>query len=206
MAQTKKTKSPRKEKKVAAKAPSQNGYIPKLKTKYNETVLPELMKNFSYQNRYQTPRMEKIVINIGMGAAIQNAKLLDAAVKELSLITGQRPVLTKAKKSIAGFKIRMGMVIGCRVTLRGNRMLDFMDRLCSMGLPRIRDFRGLSVKSFDGKGNYSLGLKEQLIFPEIRFDDVVASHGMDITFVTTARSDKEGHALLELMGMPFKKN
>ena len=206
MAQAKKTKAPVKGKKVTAKAPSQSAYVPRLKNKYHDTVLPELLKVFSYQNRYQAPRMEKIVINIGMGAAIQNAKLLDAAVKELSLISGQRPVLTKAKKSIAGFKIREGMVIGCRVTLRGNRMFEFMDRLCSMGLPRIRDFRGLSLKSFDGRGNYSLGLKEQLIFPEIRFDDVIATHGMDVTFVTTAGTDKEGRALLELMGIPFRKD
>lgn len=206
MAETKKIKTPPKGKKVTAKAPSQNAYVPRLKNQYQDTVLPELLKNFSYRNRYEAPRLEKIVINIGMGAAIQNAKLLDAAVKELSLISGQRPVLTKAKKSIAGFKIREGMVIGCRVTLRGTRMFEFMDRLCSTGLPRIRDFRGLSVKSFDGRGNYTLGLKEQLIFPEIQFDDVIATHGMDVTFVTTAGTNKEGRALLELMGIPFRKD
>lgn len=182
----------------------EEGYVPRLKDRYRKTILPSLMQQFSYRNALQVPRPEKVVINVGMGEAIQNAKLLDSAVKELALITGQRPIVTTAKKSIASFKIRAGMSIGCSVTLRGDRMYEFLDRFCSIALPRIRDFRGLSDKSFDGRGNYSLGIKEQLTFPEIRYDDVMATHGMDITIVTTAKSNQEGKALLELLGMPFR--
>lgn len=182
----------------------EEGYVPRLKDRYRKTILPSLMRQFSYRNALQVPRPEKVVINVGMGEAIQNAKLLDSAVKELALITGQRPIVTTAKKSIASFKIRAGMSIGCSVTLRGDRMYEFLDRFCSIALPRIRDFRGLSDKSFDGRGNYSLGIKEQLTFPEIRYDDVMVTHGMDITIVTTAKSNQEGKALLELLGMPFR--
>jgi len=182
----------------------EEGYVPRLKDRYRKTVLPSLMQQFSYRNALQVPRLEKVVINVGMGEAIQNVKLLDSAVKELALITGQRPIVTTAKKSIASFKIRAGMSIGCSVTLRGDRMYEFLDRFCNIALPRIRDFRGLSDKSFDGRGNYSLGIKEQLIFPEISYDDVMATHGMDVTVVTTAKSNQEGKALLELLGMPFR--
>ena len=197
---TKKTTTPRK------KVLSEQSYTPRLMDQYKKTVMPRLKQQFAYRNQYQVPRVEKIVLNVGMGKAVQEAKQLDVAAKELALITGQRPVVTTAKKSIAGFKIRSGMSIGCCVTLRGNRMYEFLDRLCSATLPRIRDFRGLSEKSFDGRGNYSIGIKEQLIFPEIRYDDTIGIHGMDITIVTTAKSNQEGKILLELLGMPFRSN
>jgi large subunit ribosomal protein L5 len=211
MAKTKGTKEDKKDKvgKVAEKreeTQSLDGYVPRLKDRYLKTVLPGLMKQFSYRNVLQAPRLEKVVVNVGLGEAIQNAKLLDSAVKELAIITGQQPVATKAKKSIANFKIRAGMSIGCSVTIRGNRMYEFLDRLLNVALPRIRDFRGLSEKSFDGRGNYSFGIKEQLIFPEIHYDEVVMSHGMDVTIVTTARNNNEGKALLESMGVPFRKS
>ena len=182
----------------------QEVYSPRLMERYRQTVVPALMKQFSYKNPMQAPRLEKVVINVGMGEAIQNAKLLDSAVNELTIITGQKPVVTRAKKSISGFKLREGMAIGCKVTLRGARMYEFLDRFVNVALPRIRDFRGVSPKSFDGRGNFSLGLKEQLLFPEIRYDDVVTTHGMDITIATTARSNEEGRALLGLLGMPFR--
>jgi large subunit ribosomal protein L5 len=153
----------------------------------------------------QAPKVEKIVLNVGMGEAISNMKLLEAAVKELAAITGQRPVITKAKKSIATFKLREGMPIGCMVTLRGNMMYEFLDRLISFALPRIRDFKGVSGKSFDGRGNYTLGVKEQLMFPEIKYDEIAAVHGMDIVIVTTAKTNEEGKKLLNLLGMPFRK-
>lgn len=175
-----------------------------LKDTYKKNVVPALRKEFSYKNPMEVPRLEKVVINVGMGEAIANVKLLDAAVKEVSLITGQKPLLTKAKKSIAGFKLREGMPIGCKVTLRGERMYEFLERLLNVALPRIRDFRGVSGKSFDGKGNYTLGIKEQLIFPEIKYDEVVVTHGMDITIVTTAKTNEEAKALLKLLGMPFR--
>lgn len=175
-----------------------------LKERYKKEVIPALMKQFAYKNVMQVPRIERIVINVGMGEAIQNVKLLDAAVKEISLITGQRPVITRAKKSIANFKLREGMPIGCMVTLRGEKMYEFLNRFLNAALPRIRDFKGVSGKSFDGRGNYSLGLKEQLIFPEINYDEIQGIHGMDITIVTTARTNEEGKALLKLMGMPFR--
>jgi large subunit ribosomal protein L5 len=177
---------------------------PRLKARYRERVVPDLMKQFSYKNPMQVPRLEKVVINVGMGEAIQNAKLLEAAVNELTLITGQKPIVTRAKKSISGFKLRQGMAIGCKVTLRGGRMYEFLDRFFNVALPRIRDFKGVSPKSFDGRGNYSMGLKEQLLFPEIKYDDVVSTHGMDITIATTARSNDEGKALLGLLGLPFR--
>lgn len=191
-------------KKTEGRAIEPEAYSPRLKEQYRQTIVLAMMKQFSYKNQMQVPRLEKVVINVGMGEAIQNAKLLDSAVQELALVTGQRPVVTRAKKSISGFKLRQGMAIGCKVTLRGKRMYEFLDRFFNVALPRIRDFRGVSPQSFDGRGNYSLGLKEQLLFPEIRYDDVLATHGMDITIGTTARTDEEGKALLRLMGMPLR--
>lgn len=190
--------------KSGRKPPKQEGYTPRLKERYRQTAVPALMKQFSYTNPMQVPRLEKVVINVGMGEAIQNAKLLDSAVNELSAITGQHPVITRAKKSIAGFKIRQGMAIGCKVTLRGERMFEFLDRFFNVALPRIRDFRGASPKSFDGRGNYSMGLKEQLLFPEIKYDEVSNIHGMDVIIATTAATNEEGKALLGLLGMPFR--
>lgn len=172
---------------------------------YNENVKPELMKTFGYSSVMQAPKIEKIVVNMGVGDAIVNSKVLDAAVDDLTAITGQKPIITKAKKSIAAFKLREGVAIGCKVTLRGERMYEFFDKLVSIALPRVRDFRGLSKDSFDGRGNYTLGIKEQLIFPEINFDKVLKVRGMDIVVVTTANTDKEARELLKLMGMPFKK-
>lgn len=177
---------------------------PRLKLKYQSDVLPKMMKEFGYKNIMQVPKLDRIVINVGMGAATQNVKLLDSAVEELALITGQKPILTRAKKAIAGFKLRQGMPIGAKVTLRHNYMYEFLDRLLSVGLPRIRDFRGVSSKAFDGRGNYTLGLKEQLTFPEIKYDDVASIHGMDITMVTTAKRNDEAKALLSHLGVPFQ--
>lgn len=174
-----------------------------LKTKYQQDVVPALQKQFNYPNVMMLPRMEKIVVNVGLGEAVQNAKALDAAVGDIATITGQKPVVTKAKKSIATFKIRTGMPIGCKVTLRGERMWDFLDKLVNVALPRVRDFRGVSPKAFDGRGNYALGLKEQLIFPEIDYDKVDKIRGMDIIVVTTAKTDEEAKALLKGLGMPF---
>ncbi|HAM52901.1 MAG TPA: 50S ribosomal protein L5 [Nitrospiraceae bacterium] len=179
--------------------------FPRLKEKYREDVVPALIKEFSYKTVMQVPRLQKIVINVGLGEAVQNIKLLDAAQKELSMITGQKAVTTKAKKSIASFKLRQGMPIGCKVTLRGDRMYEFLDRLISVALPRIRDFKGVSGKAFDGKGNYTLGVKEQFIFPEIDYDKVEMVHGMDISVCTSARTDAESKALLGHLGMPFRK-
>lgn len=177
---------------------------PRLKTTYRNQVVPALMKEFGYKNPMQVPKVDRVVLNVGMGEAIQNVKLLESAAAELGVITGQRPVVTKAKKAIAGFKLRQGMPIGAKVTLRGDRMFEFFDRLVTLALPRIRDFRGVSPKAFDGRGNYTLGLKEQLIFPEIKYDTVASIHGMDITIVTTAKTNDEGKALLRHMGMPFR--
>jgi large subunit ribosomal protein L5 len=176
----------------------------RLQDHYSKKVVPALMKDFSYRNRMQVPRLECIVLNVGMGEATQNAKLLDSAVTELGLIAGQRPVVTKARKAIANFKLRKGLPIGAKVTLRGRRMYEFLDRLTTVALPRIRDFKGISPKGFDGRGNYTLGLKEQLIFPEIKYDMVEAIHGMDVTVVTTAKTNDEGKALLHHLGMPFR--
>ncbi|HET6371371.1 MAG TPA: 50S ribosomal protein L5 [Nitrospiria bacterium] len=175
-----------------------------LRERYQKEVVPAMMKEFGYKNLMQVPRLEKVVVNIGMGEAISNMKLLDAAVTEMSQITGQKPIVTKAKKSIAGFKLREGMPIGCKVTLRRERMYEFLQRLFHTALPRIRDFRGVSPKAFDGRGNYTFGIREQLIFPEINYDDISAVHGMDIVIVTTAKSDAEGKALLSHLGMPFR--
>ncbi len=176
----------------------------RLKEKYRSQVIDAMMKKFQYKNVMEVPKLEKVVVNIGVGEAIQNSKAMDAAVGDLTIITGQQPVVTKAKKSIAAFKLREGMKIGCKVTLRGDKMYNFVDKLVSIALPRVRDFRGLSPKSFDGRGNYSLGIKEQLIFPEIEYDKIDKVRGMDIIFVTTARTDEEARELLRLMGMPFK--
>ena len=177
----------------------------RLLEKYNNSVRTELANKFAYKSSMQIPRLEKFVINMGVGDAVANSKVLDDAVEELTLIAGQKPVITKAKKSIANFKLREGMPIGCKVTLRGERMYEFFDKLVSISLPRVRDFRGINPNAFDGRGNYTLGVKEQLIFPEINFDKVKKVRGMDIVIVTTAATDEEGRALLTLMGMPFRK-
>lgn len=175
----------------------------RLKQKYQESVVPAMMTEFGYKNRMQVPRLEKITINIGAGEATQNIKVMDSVVAELTAIAGQKPVVTKAKKAIANFKLREGMAIGCMVTLRRERMFEFLDRLIHVALPRVRDFKGVSDRSFDGRGNYSLGLREQITFPEIQADKVEKSRGLSITITTTAKSDQEGRALLKLMGMPF---
>ena len=177
----------------------------RLKYKYLEEVAPELMKEFNYKSVMETPKVEKVVINIGVGDATKNAKLLEESVSELTAITGQKPIITKAKKSIASFKLREGNPIGCKVTLRGNRMYQFLDKLLTISMPRIRDFHGVSKNSFDGRGNYTLGVKEQIIFPEINYDQVNVIRGMDIVIVTTAKTDKEALSLLEKMGMPFER-
>ena len=177
----------------------------RLQEKYNNLVKPELINQFNYSYSMEIPRLEKIVVNMGVGDAVSNSKVLDDAVAELQAITGQKPVITKAKKSIASFKLREGMPIGCKVTLRGERMYEFLDKLISISLPRVRDFHGINENAFDGRGNYTLGVKEQLIFPEINFDNIKKLRGMDIVIVTTANTDEEGRALLSLLGMPFYK-
>ena len=177
----------------------------RLKEKYIKEIVPSLMSKFNYKSVMQVPKLEKIVVNMGVGDAVQNSKALDNAVEELTLITGQKPVVTRAKKSIAGFRLREGMPIGAKVTLRGERMYDFLDKLVSVSLPRVRDFRGVSKNAFDGRGNYTLGIKEQLIFPEIDYDKVAKVRGMDIVIVTTANTDEEARELLTQLGMPFKK-
>lgn len=175
-----------------------------LKKYYQDTVVPKLRETFNYSNPMQIPKIEKIVLNMGLGEAIHNIKIIDSAVEELRLISGQQPVVTRAKKSIAAFKLREGMPIGCMVTLRKGRMYDFLNKLINVALPRVRDFRGISGKAFDGSGNYSLGVKEQLIFPEIDYDKIDKIKGLNISIVTTARTNKEGKELLKLMGMPFR--
>ena len=177
----------------------------RLKEKYINEVVPSLMSKYNYSSKMEVPKLEKIVINMGVGDATQNSKFLEGAVADLAKITGQKPVITKAKKSVAGFKIREGQSIGCKVTLRGENMYNFFDKLISISLPQVRDFRGTNPKSFDGRGNYTLGLKEQLVFSEIDYDDVVKVRGMDIIFVTTAKSNEEAFDLLEGLGMPFRK-
>ena len=177
----------------------------RLKEKYRQEVVPALQKEFNYKNPMQVPTIHKVVVNIGMGEAIQNAKAMDAAVSDLAEITGQRPVITRAKRSVAAFKLREGMQIGCIVTLRGERMYQFLDKLMNVALPRLRDFQGVSPEAFDGRGNYTLGLREQLVFPEIDYDKIDKVRGMEVSIVTTARTDEEGRRLLKLMGMPFKK-
>jgi large subunit ribosomal protein L5 len=190
----------------AEDGPKELATPPRLRKTYRDQVVPALVQRFAYRNRMQVPRLQKIVVNMGIGEAISNSKLLDAAVADMEQITGQKPVVTHAKKSIANFKLREGMPIGCRVTLRGARMWEFFDRLVNVALPRIRDFRGVPTKSFDGRGNYTLGLKEQINFPEIDYDKIMQLQGMDITFVTTAKSDEESRELLALMNMPFRKS
>lgn len=177
----------------------------RLKEKYNKEVIPYMMEKFNYKSVMQVPKLEKIVINIGAGDGAHNAKLIEGAMNDLELITGQKPVVTRAKKAIAGFKIREGQSVGCKVTLRGENMYNFLDKLISMALPRVRDFRGVSPKAFDGRGNYTLGITEQLIFSEIEYDNVVKVRGMDIVFVTTAKTNEEAYELLKGLGMPFRK-
>ncbi len=177
----------------------------RLKDKYNQEVVPALKKEFSYTNPMSVPKVQKIVINIGMGEAIANAKAMDAAINDLQIISGQKPVVTKAKKSIAAFKLREGMSIGAMVTLRGDQMYEFLDRFVSLTLPRVRDFRGISPKSFDGRGNYTIGLKDQLIFPEIDFGKIDRARGLNVSIVTTAKTDEEARALLRFLGMPFRQ-
>jgi large subunit ribosomal protein L5 len=177
----------------------------RLRERYRTEILPSLMKQFNYTNRMQVPQVRKVVLNMGLGEAVANVKVIDAAVEELGAITGQKPVVTRARKSEAAFKLRAGMPIGSKVTLRGERMYEFLDRLLSVALPRIRDFRGVPTKSFDGRGNYALGIREQLIFPEIRYDKVDMTRGMDVCIETSAKTDEEARALLEHLGFPFRK-
>ena len=179
---------------------------PRLKERYREEVVPALVKEFGYENVMQAPRLEKIVLNVGLGEAIQNPKALDSTAEDIATISGQRPVITRAKKSIAAFKVRKGMPIGVTVTVRGDRMYELFDRMVNAALPRIRDFQGVSPYSFDGRGNYSLGIKEQLVFPEVDYDKIDRIRGFQVTVVTTARSDEEGKRLLELLGMPFARS
>jgi large subunit ribosomal protein L5 len=181
-----------------------DGYAPRLKLRFREEILPRLQSERGFRNRMEVPRLDKIVVNMGVGDAVRDARMLDAALDDLTTITGQKPLVTKARKSIAGFKLREGMAIGAKVTLRGARMWEFLDRLLSTALPRIRDFRGLNPTAFDGKGNYTIGITEQLIFPEIDYDKVVQVRGMDITVVTTAKNDDDGRALLQALGFPFQ--
>jgi large subunit ribosomal protein L5 len=175
----------------------------RLKQKYQDEVIPAMMQEFSYKNTMQVPRLEKITVNVGLGEATQNIKALDTTVAEITAITGQKPVVTRAKKAIANFKLRQGVPIGCMVTLRRDRMYEFLDRLIHVALPRVRDFKGVSDRSFDGRGNYSLGLREQIIFPEIQVDKVEKTRGMTVSIITTAKTDQEGRRLLKLLGMPF---
>jgi large subunit ribosomal protein L5 len=183
----------------------ENASVPRMKEKHAKEVVPAMMREFGYTNPMQVPHLEKIVLNIGLGEAIQNAKAMDAAAKDLASITGQHPVITRAKRSIAAFRVRTGMPVGVMVTLRGNRMYEFFDKLVNATLPRIRDFRGVSRKSFDGRGNYTLGLKEQLVFPEIEYDKIDKVRGLEVSIVTSARTDEEARRLLELLGMPFTR-
>jgi len=176
----------------------------RLKEYYKKEVVPALVKEFGYKNMMQVPKLDKIVVNMGLGEAIQNVKALDSAADEISRITGQKPVITKAKKSISTFKLRQGMSIGCRVTLRGDRMYEFFDRFVNIALPKVRDFRGISPKSFDGRGNFAMGLREQIIFPEIEYDKIEKTRGMNIVITTTAKTDEEARYLLKIMGMPFR--
>jgi len=178
--------------------------VARLKDRYLNEIAPALQQKFAYTNAMQIPKVDKIVINMGVGEAVQNSKAIDSAVGDLMKITGQKPIVTKAKKSIAAFKLREGMAIGCKVTLRGHRMYEFMDRLLNVALPRVRDFRGVSAKAFDGRGNYTLGIKEQLIFPEMEYDKIDKLRGMDVVFVTTAKSDEEARELLRGFGMPYR--
>jgi large subunit ribosomal protein L5 len=179
-------------------------YQPRLRNKYKDEIVPQLMKDFGFKNIMQVPKLDRIVVNMGLGEAVQNAKLIESAAEELKAITGRKPVITRAKKSIASFKLREGMPIGVMVTLRGEQMYDFLDRLVSLALPRTRDFKGISPKAFDGRGNYTLGIREQIVFPEINYDKIDRIKGMNVTLVTTAETDEQGRALLKSLGMPFR--
>ena len=179
-------------------------YEPRLRNKYKDEIVPQLMKDFGFKNIMQVPKLERIVVNMGLGEAVQNAKLIESAAEELKAITGRKPIITRAKKSIASFKLREGMPIGVMVTLRGEQMYDFLDRLVSLALPRTRDFKGISPKAFDGRGNYTLGIREQIVFPEINYDKIDRIKGMNVTLVTTAETDEQGRALLKSLGMPFR--
>jgi len=204
------TKAASETKPASAKAPTNGTYRKPeyggLRQRYHDEVVPAMQREFTYPNPMQIPRVEKIVVNIGLGEAIANAKALDAAVGDLTTITGQKPIVTRAKRSIAQFRLRTGMPIGAKVTLRGQRMYDFLERTLALALPRIRDFRGIPTRSFDGRGNFSLGLREQLVYPEIDYDKIDRLRGLEISIVTTARTDEEGRKLLELLGMPFQAN
>ncbi|MFQ5933080.1 MAG: 50S ribosomal protein L5 [Dehalococcoidia bacterium] len=195
-----------KKKPAKAKEEGRNGYQPRLKVRYREEIVPALIQEFGYTNPMQAPRVNKIVLNIGLGEALENAKAVESATKDLEAITGQHPVITRAKKSIANFRVRQGMVVGLMVTLRGTRMYEFLDRLINASLPRIRDFRGLSADSFDGRGNYSIGVKEQTLFPEIEFGQMDRLRGLQITIVTSAKTNDEARRLLALFGMPFTRS
>ena len=179
-------------------------YQPRLRNKYKDEIVPQLMKDFGFKNVMQVPKLDRIVVNMGLGEAVQNAKLIESAAEELKAITGRKPIITRAKKSIASFKLREGMPIGVMVTLRGEQMYDFLDRLVSLALPRTRDFKGISPKAFDGRGNYTLGIREQIVFPEINYDKIDRIKGMNVTLVTTAETDEQGRALLKSLGMPFR--
>lgn len=192
--------------KSEAKAQEQNGYRPRLKVRYLEEIVPALIQEFGYSNPMQAPKLEKVVLNIGMGEALQNAKAIEAATHDLEIISGQHPVTTKAKKSVANFKVREGMIVGLMLTLRGARMYEFLDRLINAGLPRIRDFRGVSATAFDGRGNYSLGLRDQTMFPEIDYGQLDKLRGLQITIVTSAKTDDEARSLLTHFGMPFTRS
>jgi large subunit ribosomal protein L5 len=200
-----KEKKKKQEQEIQEVEETQEKVVPRLKKLYQEVIIPEMMKKFGYKSVMQVPRLVKIVVNMGVGQATQDPKLLEMAMKELAKITGQQPVIRRARKSISNFKLRAGMAIGCKVTLRRERMYEFLDRLINAAIPRIRDFRGLSDKSFDGRGNYTLGIKEHIIFPEINVDEVERIFGMDVTIVTTAKTDEEAYELLRLFGMPFRK-
>ncbi len=198
-----KTEKVEKPEKGGSKSVMPPGYVPRLWKEYNSRVIPDMMNKFQYSNKMQVPRLQKIVVNMGVGEGSRDIKVLDAAVKEMGQITGQKPVITRAKKSIANFKIRAGMPIGCMVTLRGQKMYEFFDRLVNISIPRIKDFRGLSPKAFDGEGNYKFGIKEQSIFPEINFDQIVRAQGMNITIVTSSSTNDESRELLRQLGFPF---
>ncbi len=205
MSTKKETQKDAKSKSSKSKKAEKNGYVPRLLVHYKENVVPELMKKFNYKNIMQVPRLEKIVLNMGVGNAVEDSKNLENAMADMAVISGQKPKVTRAKKSISNFKLRQGMAIGCAVTLRGWRMYEFLDRYINIAVPRIRDFRGLPDRAFDGRGNYSVGVREQIIFPEIDYDKVDRIRGMNITFVTTAETDEEAYALLAAFGMPFRK-
>ncbi len=200
------SKTKKKEKSDVKESRAESRTLPRLRERFRDVIAPALMKQFRYKNVWQVPRLSKVVINMGLGEAVANVKVIDIAIEELSVVTGQKPIVTRARKSEAGFKLREGIPIGCKVTLRGDRMYEFLDRFVSVALPRIRDFRGVPAKSFDGRGNYNLGVREQLIFPEIKYDKVEAVRGMDIAIETSAKTDEEARALLEHCGFPFQKS